>query len=137
MRTLEFSSLSDYDRACLVAKYNSLYKKETIDPKIYENRTEAEIKYLRRTMGTTKQFSCGLEFSKEFAEYPDYEHFNFVMMAHHVFDKSGTLPFSGPLSEQPSQFMEILEVLFELDSEREADIRRKAEQDKSKNVKRR
>lgn len=133
---MEVSTLSEYDRACLVAKYNSLYKKETIDPKLFENRTEAEIKYLRKSLGGAVQISSGLEFTKEFKEYPEYNHFNFVMMASHVFNKAGTLPFQGSLSDQPAQFMEILEVLFELDAEREEDLRRKAEQDNKKNGRR-
>lgn len=108
-----------------------MYKRESIDPKIFENRSEAEIKYLRKTMGNLQQTSCGMEFSKDFKEYPDYEHFNFVMMASHVYNKAGTLPFPGSLSEQPAQMMEILETLFELDAEREADARRKAEKDKN------
>lgn len=130
---LQISGLSEYDRACLVAKYNSLYKRETIDPKLFENRTEAEIKYLRKTMGTTKHISCGLEFTKDFKEYPEYPHFNFAIMSSHLYDKAGTLPFPGSLSEQPAQMMEILETLFELDSEREADLRAKAESKKGRN----
>jgi len=81
-------------------------------------------------MGNLKNLSCGIEFSKEYTDYPEYQHFNFVMMASHVYNKSGTLPFPGSLAEQPSQMMEILETLFELDGEREADARRKSEQGK-------
>lgn len=132
MKTLEYSSLSDYDRACLVAKYNSMYKRETINPKIFENRSEAEIKYLRKTMSGNKQISCGIEFIKEFKEYPDYNHFNFVMMASHVYNKSGVLPFPGSLSEQPAQMMEILETIFELDTEREQDLADKAQKERDK-----
>lgn len=129
--------MSDFDRACLIAKYNSLYKRESIDPKIFENRTEAEIKYLRKSMGDLQQVSCNMQFDKDYKEYPDYEHFNFVMMASHVYNKAGTLPFPGSLSEQPAQIMDILEVLFELDAEREADARRKVEKEKKPNVSRR
>lgn len=125
--------MSEYDKACLVAKYNSLYKRETINPKIFENRTEEEIKYLRKTMGVTKQLSCGLEFTKDFKEYPEYNHFNFVMMSSHLYNKAGTLPFPGSLSQQPAQMMEILETVFELDSERESDLRAKAESKKGRN----
>lgn len=114
-----------------------MYKRETIDPKIFQNRTEAEIKYLRKSLGNTTQISCGLEFDKEFKEYPNYEHFNFVMMASHVFNKAGTLPFPGALSDQPAQFMDILELLFELDAEREDELRRKAEKEKDRNGQRR
>lgn len=134
LKVLDIAALSDYDRALIVAKYNSLYKKETIDPKIFQNRTEAEIKYLRKTMGQIKNISCSLEFSKEYPEYPEYEHFNFVMMASHVFNKSGILPFPGSLSEQPAQVMDILELLFELDAEREDDAHRAAQAKKGKNV---
>ena len=130
LKCLDISILSDYDRASIVAQYNSLYKRETIDPKIFKNRTEAQIKYLRKTMGTTTQISCNLEFTKDFKEYPEYGHFNFIMMASHTFNKSGIPPFSGSLSEQPAQIMDILEILFELDSEREEDARRKAIKDK-------
>lgn len=87
-------------------------------------------------MGNLQQVSCSLEFSKDFKEYPEYEHFNFVMMASHVYNKSGTLPFPGSLSEQPAQMMEILETLFELDAEREEDAMRKAEADRKKNERR-
>lgn len=129
---MQISTLSDYDRACLVAKYNSSYKKELINPKLFENRTESEIKYLRKTMGGTTQISCGLEFSREFKDYPEYLHFNFVMMSHYIFTKSGNLPFNGCLADQPAQTVEILELLFELDSEREAELRQKAEKEKTK-----
>jgi hypothetical protein len=83
-------------------------------------------------MGGTTQTSCGIEFSKEFKEYPEYPHFNFAMMSSLVFNKSGTLPFAGGLADQPAQIMDILEVIFELDSEREADLQRKAEKDRSR-----
>jgi len=125
--------LSGYDRACLVAKYNSLYKKETIDPKLFKDRTEEEIKYLRKTMSGQVQTSGGLEFTKEFKEYPEYNHFNFVMMASLAFNKSGALPFPGSLSEQPAQTIDILETLFELDTEREEDAQRKAKKEREKN----
>ena len=119
-----------------MAKYNSLYHRESIDPKIFQNRTEAEIKYLRKSMGALAQSSCGMQFDKDYKEYPEYNHFNFVMMASHVYNKSGTLPFPGSLSEQPAQMMEVLEVLFELDAEREADAQRKAEKEQRHNVRR-
>lgn len=131
LNVLKYAALSDYDRACLVAKYNSLYKRETIDPKIFENRTEAEIKYLRKSLGNVSQISCGLEFSKDFKEYPDFEHFNFSMLAAHVFEKSGTLTFPGSVSEQPAQFMEIIETIMELNAEREQDAYQKAKQEKN------
>lgn len=101
---------------------------------MFEDRTEAEIKYLRKTMSDSKQQSCDIEFTKEFKEYPEYDHFNFVMMSSNVFNKSGTLPFSGSLSEQPAQMMDILEILFQLDTEREQDAQRKTEKDNKKNV---
>lgn len=119
--------------ACLVAKYNSLYKRETIDPKIFKNCTEDQIKYLRKTMSGNVQQSCNIEFTKEFKEYPEYEHFNFVMMASHVFSKAGTLPFPGSLSDQPAQIMDILDTIFELDNEQEQDSQRKAKKDREKN----
>lgn len=127
------SSLSDFDRACLVAKYNSFYKKETIDPKLLERGHSPErIKYLRKTLGVTTNISCEMEFTKDFKEYPEYEHFNFIMVANHVYTKSGNLPFPGSLTEQPSQMMEILDVVFGLDAEREEDARRKADQERKK-----
>ena len=133
IETLNLSTLGDYDRACLVAKYNSNYKRETIDPKIFDRGySEERLKYLRKTLGNTVNISCSIEFNKDFKDYPDYEHFNFIMFANHVFTKSGTLPFPGSLSEQPSQIMEIFETLFELDMEREEDARRKAVKDRSK-----
>lgn len=129
---MEMSTLSSFDRACLVAKYNSNYKKESIDPKIFEDRTEAEIKYLRKTMGSTMHRSCGLEFSKEYKDYPDYSHFNFVMTASYVFNKTGALPFEGAVGSQPAQVMEIMDTVAALDSEREDDVRRTAEKENKK-----
>ena len=126
------SGLTDYDRACLVAQYNSFYKKEIIDPKIFENRTEAEIKYLRRTMGVTVQQSCGLEFTKDFKDYDDYPHFNFVMTCAYAHIKSGALPYAGGVAGQPAQIMEIIELINQLDSEREQDARLKAQKEAKK-----
>ena len=83
-------------------------------------------------MGNLHNISCGIEFSVDFKEYPEYEHFNFVSVAYHVYNKSGNLPFPGSLSEQPSQMMEILDVMFELDMEREEDARAKAERERNK-----
>lgn len=80
-------------------------------------------------MGNTSQISCNLEFNKDYKDYPPYGHFNFVMMASHVYNKSGTLPFPGSLSDQPAQMVEILETIFELDAEREQDARRKSQQE--------
>jgi hypothetical protein len=80
-------------------------------------------------MGNTSQISCNLEFNKDYKDYPSYGHFNFVMMASHVYNKSGTLPFPGSLSDQPAQMVEILETIFELDAEREQDARRKSQQE--------
>lgn len=82
-------------------------------------------------MGVVTQISCGMEFTKDFKDYPEYNHFNFVIMASHVYNKSGTLAFPGSLSEQPAQMVEILETIFELDSEREEDARIKAKKDKN------
>jgi len=132
LNCLNISTLSSYDRACLVAKYNSLYRRETIDPKMFKNRSEEDIKYLRKTMSGTVQQSCNLAFTKEFKEYPEYDHFNFAMMAGNIFNKAGALPFPGSLSEQPAQMVDILETLFELDTEREQDAQRKAQKDREK-----
>jgi hypothetical protein len=74
-----------------------------------------------------------MEFTKEFKDYPEYNHFNFVMMSNHVYNNAGVLPFPGSLSEQPAQIMEIFETLFALEAEREEDARRKAEKDRKKN----
>lgn len=98
-----------------------------------ENRTEEEIKFLRRTMGKLKNISCGIEFNLDYKAYPEYNHFNFVMTAAHAFNTGGVLPFSGALFEQPAQIMEILELIEMLDSERERDLMQKAEQDRKKN----
>ena len=131
-------SLSGYDRARIVAHYNWVNKATgDIDPKLFEGRTEAEIKYLRKTVGTTMSVSCGIEFSVEYKDVPRYEHFNFIIMAKHLFNKSGQLPFSGSLDNQPAQIMEILELLFELDSEREEQARQKQKREQSRNVSRR
>lgn len=111
--------MSNYDRALIIAQYNSGYKKNGIDPKIFENRTEAEIKYLRKNMGSKMERSCGLQFDNTFNEYPQYDHFNFVMSLAYTYNKNGTLPFSGGTAEQPSQIMEILELISFLDDERE------------------
>lgn len=132
LRCLDISSLNDFDRACLIAKYNSLYVRESIDPKLFEKRTEAEIKYLRKTLGDLKQISCNIEFNIDFKEYPDYAHFNFVMMAWYSYDKGGLLPFSGSLSEQPAQIMEIFELIMELQTEREAVQREQEKKEQEK-----
>lgn len=130
---MEYSTLSEYDRACLVAKYNSLYKRETIDPDLLNRGHSPErMKYLRKSLGTTLNISCDIEFTKEFKEYPEYDHFNFIMVGHNAYTKSGIPPFPGSLSEQPAQFMEILELLYQLDMEREQDAMRKSQQEKNK-----
>lgn len=108
-----------------------------IDPRMFENRTEAEIKYLRRTMTGTKQISCDMEFTREFKEYPEYAHFNFVMFAYYAFETSGVLPFPGSLSEQPAQIMEIFETILALDTERQNDAQQKAKAEQDKNGSRR
>lgn len=55
------------------------------------------------------------------------------MTTYHAFNKSGTLPFPGAVSEQPGQIMDIFDTIFELDMEREEDTRRKAEKDRKRN----
>lgn len=127
------STFSSFDRACLVAKYNSQYVKQGIDPKIFEDRTEAEIKYLRKTMGSSTFKSCGMMFTKEYKEFPDYNHYNFVMTVAYVFNKTGALPFQGNVAEQPAQIMEIIETINCLDMEREEDARRQAKRKKNQN----
>jgi hypothetical protein len=126
--------LTNFDRACLVAKYNSNYKRETVNPEIFKKGyTEAQIKYLRKSLGKTMNVSCDIEFTKEYNEYPDYYHFNFVMTTYHTWNKSGACPFPGSVSEQPGQIMDIFDLLFQLDMEREEDMRRKAEKDRKRN----
>jgi hypothetical protein len=110
----------------IAAQYNSLYQKTGIDPKIFESRTEAEIKYLRKTMGNQRYISCGMEFSKGYKEYPKYPMFNFIMSIAYSFNKAGSLPFSGGVAEQPGLIMDALELITMLDQEREADTRKKA-----------
>jgi len=74
-----------------------------------------------------------MEFTQEYKDYPEYYHFNFAMTTYHAFNKSGTLPFPGSVSEQPGQIMDIFDTIFELDMEREEDSRRKAEKDRKRN----
>lgn len=102
-----------------------MYHKGNIDPQLLNNRTEAEIKYLRKTMGVTKNISCGIEFTKEYKEYPKYPHFNYIMTIHDQMVSNGNLPFEGSISDQPSQIMEIMELLTCLDGERERSEREK------------
>lgn len=118
----------------LVAKYNSLYTKQTIDPKIFEKGySEQQIKFMRTQIGDQFNISCDMKFTKPYEEYPEYGHFNFVMNAYHCFSQSGVLPFDGPLSKQPAQIMEIFDTLLQLNNEREEDARRKAEAERKKN----
>lgn len=130
MKIQELSSLSGYERITLITKYNSSYKKQSIDPKIFENRSEEQIKYLRRTIGKLRNISCGFIFEKDYTEYPECEFFNFAVFSNYAFTKNGILPYPGSLIEQPAKIIEIFECLFELDAEREADARSKSEKAK-------
>lgn len=121
------SELNNYDRACLVGHYNSTYVKESIDPRIFtKGYSEAHIRMIREKLGRTYNNSCGLTFTEDYHDY-HYDHFNFVIMAYHAYDKSGQMPFKDSLSEQPAQILEIFEVLSALTFEREEDSRRKQE----------
>lgn len=83
-------------------------------------------------MGVTRERSAGIEFSREFKEYPPYGHFNFVMTCGYTHIKSGNLAFPGGIADQPAQIMEIIELINILESERETDARRKAEKESKK-----
>lgn len=81
-------------------------------------------------MGDFKNRTCGLEYAKEFTEYPEYPYFTFYAIAFSQFKKTGALPFPGSLSEQPAQSMEIIETLMELDSEHQVEMEQRAKKDK-------
>lgn len=63
--------------------------------------------------------TLNLTFSKPFKEF-EFDQFGFVATLFNQFDKHGTLPYSGSLTEQPNKIIEAFNVIKALNAEQEA-----------------
>lgn len=64
------------------------------------------------------QTTLGLTFTKPFSEF-HFDGFDFVAGLYNQFDSHGTLPFAGPLTDQPNKIIEAFNVIKALTIEAE------------------
>lgn len=74
--------------------------------------------------------SAGLKISGDIKRF-EYPYFGFILSAFQQFE-NGTLPFNGSYSDQPSQILEIFEVLTQLKFETEEKNRKELEREQRK-----
>lgn len=115
---MRVSSLSLVDYVNLIGHYNRIQNGPTIDPRIYERGYTAEqIKAMeekqRIEQGTIS--SLNIKFTGPIDEF-NYTQFAYVYTLF-KYNKNGTLPFPGSLSDQPAQIMEIFNTLESLEVE--------------------
>lgn len=115
---MEISSFSTYDYISLVGHYNKIQHGDSIDKRLLDRGyTEAQLEILRKKQRRVSTIiSLNLKFTslQEF----EYSHFGYVFNLYRQFEKSGVLPFSGCMADQPAQIIEIFNTIESLELER-------------------
>lgn len=125
-RALELSQLSIYEFILLVGNYNDAWdgSKNRVAPELQDGRYTPEQLELAqsRIKDRFEPFeTCGLRFTKPFGHLK-FDLLSYVLLLFENYER-GSLPFTGTVSEQPAQIMEIFNVLRQLKHEVESRAR--------------
>ena len=122
----------------LVGHYNRLHNNRGINEAMSKRGyTKEQMDALRGRIADTGSNiveSCDIKFLRGVDDY-EYPHFNFVIEMFDKYDASGILPFEGCHADQPSQIIEIFQVLSQLKYEHEKRLRKEQEREQKKLVK--
>ena len=124
---MRLSSLTEYERICIVAQYNSFFKSNGMDPRLLERGySDEQLKHIRNTMGTNTITSCGIRFDCDISEL-NHPSFNFLYTCYNAWDKHNQLPYSGSFVEQPCKIIESFSIFDQLKYEQELKSRHEAQ----------
>jgi hypothetical protein len=78
--------------------------------------------------------SCNLHLKGSLEQW-DYPIFGFIITLFNQYNKFGSLPFKGRLTDQPAKIIEIFDLLSQLDSEAQLKHKQDLERQQNKNKK--
>lgn len=131
---MSISTLSSYERACIVGNYQFLGAQDTIDPKIKSMGYSPEQLAMLEKKTITKQYtanSCGLKLTGDYKQFVEPS-LGYYLEAFYAYDNQGVLPFPGSFTEQPSKILDIFEILKQMQSEEENKIRQQIERNQKR-----
>lgn len=111
LKSLEISSISVYELIVITAHYTSLISNEIDHDESLKLRgfSEEQIKKVSKQKPKTQIKTMGLIFKQPLCKFK-YPLIEYVLILSENYEK-GNLPFSGSISEQPAQVIEILELI--------------------------
>lgn len=129
------SSVPLFEYVNLVGHYNNLIYQERIDPRLLaRGYTEDQIKQMkarRNSRNTMEIVSCNLHIKGDLERW-EHPYFNYYLTLYDQFNKHGTMPYPGPVTEQPAKVIEVFHILENLSMERDEKIRRDQEEQAKK-----
>lgn len=110
-KILELSSVSNEDFVNLVAHYTALINGEIDDEDELKQRgySEEAISRMKKKKTSTSVKLLGLHFTKPLIKFK-YNYLRYVLVLFDNYEK-GNLPFPGSVAEQPSQVMDIFDII--------------------------
>lgn len=137
---MDISSLTLAEYARIISSYNAIRLSRSLDPRLKDRGfTDEQLKILREKMKTsvTEVRSLNIKFTRPIEEFK-YSQFGYVLTLYRAYKEHGTLPFPGSISEQPAQFIEILNTIEAVELEfREKELEQQKNKDKRKSSGRR
>lgn len=133
---MDISSLSDWEYIQIVGHYNSLRKKEQIDPRLLaKGYSEEAIRQLEKQVGNNSAdyiVSLNLRLHGNLRRF-EYPYLSYALSMFDKYDKHGVLPHPGAHADQPAKLIEIFEILSQLQHELEEEMRREQERKSKRN----
>ena len=111
--------MSVFDYVSIVGHYNKIQSGPTIDPRILErgyDETTLAMMRAKIQKETSALTSLNIKFGRPIEEF-EYTKLGYVLTLYRAYSKTGVLPFSGNLADQPAQIIEIFNTLESLDLE--------------------
>ena len=131
---MTLSTISSYERACLVGNYHFLGNKDNIDPKIQSmGYTKAQLAMLEKQT-VTKQYavnSCGMNITGDYKQFIE-PNIGYYLEAFSAYDNHGVLPYTGSFTEQPSKILDLFEIFKQMQNEEETKIRKQIERNQKR-----
>lgn len=122
---MAISTLSKNEYAHLIGHLNRLYLSKSNKTQLAERGyTRAQLEELEKARRNFKKDKFGQIFSLNVKYRNCLEKCNlfgmeYFLLLHDSFDRHGTLPYPGSLSEQPAKIMEILDIISAVKNEEE------------------
>ena len=129
---LDISSVSNYEYVAMIARYHSASSEDTIDNRLLhrgfsEAQLQALIQQVQKENRSTVTASLNVSIAGDLNRF-EYPEFDFVVNLYHIYEKTGSLPYPGSITEQPAKILELFSILDQLNLERRQ--REQAEQER-------